>query len=219
MKILDIYEKYQIMPQLQTHMFRVAGVSSMICDNFKNKIDKKVLITASLLHDIGNIIKFDLQLFPEFTKEKGLQYWESVKEEYINKYGKDEHKATYAIAKGLKVSRSVFNLIISVGFAKTKQTYDSKDYLIKILAYSDLRVAPFKVLTLSERLEDLGKRYLKKKDPKYDVEEFNNFVNINTEIEKQIFENCKIKPDYITEEKVKPIIEELKNFEIITGNS
>ena len=35
-----------------------------------------------------------------------------------------------------------------------------------------------------------------------------------TQIEKQIFSKCKIKPEDITDETVKPVIEELKNFVI-----
>ena len=41
MKISEIYEKYKIMPNLQEHMLRVAGVASIICDNFSKKIEKK----------------------------------------------------------------------------------------------------------------------------------------------------------------------------------
>ena len=33
MKIIDIYKKYSIPPQLQLHQLRVASVAKLICDN------------------------------------------------------------------------------------------------------------------------------------------------------------------------------------------
>ena len=63
--ITDIYEKYKIMPLLAMHQIRVAAVAMMICDSLSVPIDKDSVIKACLLHDIGNIIKFDLNHFPE----------------------------------------------------------------------------------------------------------------------------------------------------------
>ena len=82
------------MPNLQEHMLRVAAVASLVCDNFNEPLPKDDIITACLLHDMGNIIKSDLQYFPEFIKPEGLDYWQKVKDEYIEKYSRDEHKAT-----------------------------------------------------------------------------------------------------------------------------
>ena len=49
------------MPSLQLHMYRVTAVASRIVDNWKGQnLDKKEIIIACLLHDIGNIIKFKL---------------------------------------------------------------------------------------------------------------------------------------------------------------
>ena len=85
MNISEIYEKYQIMPQLQNHMYRVAGVASVICNNFSKPVDKNSVVSACLLHDMGNIIKSDLNLFPEYLNEKGLSYWKNLKKEFIKK--------------------------------------------------------------------------------------------------------------------------------------
>jgi len=60
MKISEIYEKYQIMPQLQLHMFRVAGVASLITENLEKKIDTNSVIFTALLHDLGNMAKIKL---------------------------------------------------------------------------------------------------------------------------------------------------------------
>ncbi len=62
-KISEIYEEYKIMPNLREHQLRVAAVAAQICDNFNKPLNKKEIITACLLHDMGNIIKFKLELF------------------------------------------------------------------------------------------------------------------------------------------------------------
>ena len=55
-KISEIYAEYKIMPNLQMHMYRVAAVASLIYDNFNEPLNKEEIITACLLHDMGNII-------------------------------------------------------------------------------------------------------------------------------------------------------------------
>ncbi len=55
MSIGTIYKKYKIMPQLQEHMFRVAAVALLICENFEDSLPKEDIVTACLLHDMGKI--------------------------------------------------------------------------------------------------------------------------------------------------------------------
>ena len=57
MNIQEIYTKYKIMPSLQLHQYRVAGVAMYLCERVKMKIDTDNIIAACLLHDMGNIIK------------------------------------------------------------------------------------------------------------------------------------------------------------------
>ena len=47
----------------------------------------------ALLHDLGNIVKFDLEKYPDFLgKEKPrLEYWKKVQKEVREKYGSDDH--------------------------------------------------------------------------------------------------------------------------------
>jgi hypothetical protein len=109
-KIKDIYEEYKIMPNLQMHQLRVAGVVSQLCDSLNLEVTKETLIITCLLHDMGNIIKSRLDYFPEFIKPEGLGYWQNVKDEFIQKYGEDEHEATVQIIKELGLPERVVNL-------------------------------------------------------------------------------------------------------------
>src|SRR5437899_3061825 len=98
MKVIsDIYNKYKIMPTLQKHMLRVAAVASLICDSIGLPVDRESVIAACLVHDLANIIKFRMNVIPEFFKPEGVEYWQKIKEEYIGKYGEDEHEATIKI--------------------------------------------------------------------------------------------------------------------------
>ena len=67
MNIFNIYAKYKIPPQLQTHQLRVAAVAKTICEHLWPKLsDMRTIISTCLVHDMGNIIKFDLDKFPKF---------------------------------------------------------------------------------------------------------------------------------------------------------
>lgn len=216
MKISDIYEKYKIMPNLQEHMLRVAGVASLICDNFEKSINKNSIISACLLHDMGGMSKVKLDLFPEQLKKEGVKYWEGIQTEFIEKYGHLEHEALYKIIEELGVNEEITSLIKGFGFANIPKIFKSNNIQIKICEYSDMRVSPQGVVKLKKRLREAMTRYLKKQKGIYNKEQFETNIPTMEEIEKQIFKHCKIKPTQITEKKVKPLVNNLKKFEIKT---
>lgn len=214
-KILEIYEKYKIIPQLQLHQLRVAAVASQICSSFEQPPDVQAVITACLLHDMGNIIKFDLGLFPETLKPQGLEYWQEAQQELKNKYGEDEHDATMGIAKELGVSNTVLTYVNAVGFTKAVNIVIDPSLEKKICNYSDYRVTPFKIVTLEESIADRAERY--KNHPKKgnkDLEFVEKSRSALRELEKQIFEKSSIKPEEITDSSVSDIVTELKNFSL-----
>jgi HD superfamily phosphodiesterase len=217
MKISDIYKKYDIIPSLQLHHYRVTAVAHMICDNWirENKPDFKDIITACLLHDIGNIIKFNLDAFPKLLQPKGKKYWQKVKNQFIKKYGKNEHEATHLIAKEIGISTRAMELIHSVGFSKSVENYKTKDYSKKICAYSDQRVAPFGIITLKERMLEGRKRFRLNKGPICGKDPFNLYASKLAKIEQQIFRNTSIKPSDITDKSSQKIIKTLSHFQII----
>ncbi len=212
MKISEIYEKYQIMPQLQLHMFRVAGVASLITENLEKKIDTNSVIFTALLHDLGNMAKIKLNAFPDFVQPQGFDYWQKILTEFKGKYGDNDYAATYKILKELGVSRKIYNLVQSLEFAKAFATAQGNDLELKICLYSDGRVSPSGVVPLTDRLNEVKERFMRNKG--ISEETFDQISQSLFAIEKQIFARCKIKPEDITEEKVKPLFGGLRNFEI-----
>lgn len=213
MKITDIYENYRIMPNLQEHQLRVAGVAKLICDNFAQDLDTNSIITACLLHDMGNIIKASFDTFPQFLEPQGLAYWQQVKDDFIKKYGSDETQATYLIIDELDTQKNIRDLIHAFGFPNAEDRYRDTDYAKKICGFSDMLVAPTGVTTFEQRMADAKKRYVYDRQ-KWTEENFDRLKAFWEKVEQQIFEKCSIKPEDINNETVKPLIEKLKDFEI-----
>lgn len=201
------------MPNLQMHQYRVAAVAMQICESLDIDINKENIITACLLHDMGNIIKFNLNHFPEFNQPEGLEYWQKVKDDYILKYGKNEHEASMKIARELNVNSDILYLIESVDSSFVEILANSNDLERKICMYSDGRVTPHGIVSIKERSEEAKERY---KNHEYIFNEENVlFFNKNlTLMEEKIFSHSKIKKEDINDESVIPYLEKLKNFSI-----
>ena len=211
--ISEIYDEYEVGLGTREHMLRVAAVASMICDNFDESLPKDEIITACLLHDMGNIIKSDLNYFPEFIQPQGLDYWQSVKDKYIEKYGDDEHEATIKIMRELNVSQEIIKLVNQVDFSFLCKNFSGNDFRIKIVNYADMRVDPHGVVSYEERQEEARKRY-KNRPELYIIQNRDELTACGKGIEKQIFAKCKIKPEDINNATVAPLITDLKNFVI-----
>jgi len=232
MNILEIYKKYQIMPNLAEHQLRVAAVGDMICGNWNPHpdplpkgegglhVDRENIVAACLLHDMGNIVKFDLSkthnLYSAlFVKPKDQLFWENIKQEVIKKYGSGSHNVTIKIIKEIGVSPRILELVDCVGFNQGFDNAASGDVGKKICAYSDMRVMPNGVCSLEQRMADLRVRYKNHPEVSRDEKDSREVFEASLrEIERQIFEYCSIKPSDITEEAIEDRKEKLKNFDI-----
>ncbi len=215
MKVSAIYTQYKISPFLQLHQLRVAAVSKMLAENVEGSLDMRALVIAALFHDMGNIIKFDFTKFPETTDPEGLVYWQRVQKDFVRRYGPDEHHATIAIGHELHLPLQAMRYIEQVGFSKLIDIRASRSMELKIVEYADTRVAPYGVTSQAERLEEGRARYADR--PQFagaDQERYAGLVEAAQDIERQIFEKTNIKPEDITEERIQPLIEELRDFKI-----
>jgi hypothetical protein len=198
------------MPNLAEHMLRVAAVASLICDNFDELLPKEDIVTACLLHDMGNIIKAEFEFLPESWEPEGIAYWQKVKKDYIKKYGDNEHHATIRIMKELRIPENIIHLVDQIDFSLFCRHRDGNDIQVKIITYADTRVDPHGVVSQEERLEEARRRYATRNKGK--EEERQRLVVCSKDIEKQIFAKCSLRPEDITDESAAPVIAELKNF-------
>ncbi len=212
-KIGEIYKEYNIMPCLQMHQMRTAAVAFLICDSLLVNIDRNDIITACLIHDMGNIIKFNLEYFPEFTEPEGLKHWQQIKYDFIRKYGNNEHDATLKIAKELGVSDRIYQLIASIDSSLTEIISMEEDMGQKICIYSDNRVTPFKIVSIEERSLEAKERY-KNHPHSFDEEKRNFFMENIRKIEEQIFSSCKLNSIDINDESIQKYLEKLSDFSI-----
>ena len=215
--VRDIYRDYEIMPALAEHQFRVAGVACAIMEALDAaavtmSFYKEEVIAACLLHDMGNILKFNLASLPEFLEPKGLTYWEGIKANYAAKYGPDEHGATLAIAEELGVSARIKEYIEAVGFSNAVKAAQSGSLEKMICCYADQRVAPHGVVSLTGRMEEARIRYAGRAhritDPEFAARQFAALMKT----EKQIFAHTSVTPDAITETSAEKYFSALENF-------
>ncbi len=213
-QIQDIYEMFDIPQNLRMHMMRAAGVCKIICDNWKGpKINKDDAVATALIHDLGNIVKFDLDslnatqfMVPEDAKR--LDHWKELKEEVIQKYGRDDHEATINMAKEAGASDRILEILHKFVLLNNEKIFKENDWETKICNYADQRVAPTGIVTLHQRWFDLKKRYKGKVDISDELAE--RLQIAGEDIERQLFKNVnatKLKgPEAINDQSIEKYI-------------
>ncbi len=215
MIIQDIYDQYQIPDTLQLHMLRVAGVCKMICDHRKwELLDSQTMLIAALLHDMGNIVRFDLENTPpgleKLQKNYNVEHLKKVQKKIISKFGSEEHSVNMGIAREVWASDDAVEIIGKINFAKLRDEYDTYTIPQVIVKYCDLRVWPYGVISVAERLHEAAVRY--KKDKRmWELKESIGFMN---KVEQRIFSHCILSPQDINDESINPLLEDLRWFDI-----
>jgi len=160
MDVKQIYNAYKIPPNLQKHMLRVAALSHIIIKNWRaNKLDKESIILTCLFHDMANIIKFDFKKPSLFKEEENqLDYWKKVRDDFLQKYGTDIHKATLNICQEIGLTKQTLQLIEELEWNNSLNKIQQNDFESMICIYSDMRIGPHGILPLQERLINLQTR-------------------------------------------------------------
>jgi len=182
MTIKEVYTKYNIPHNLQKHHLTVAKLANLICSNWKEEeLDKDQIIKLCLIHDLGNIVKFDFEKYPELLGEdiNKIEFWKIVKREMIDKYGHEDDIVTSKILQELNIDNSLITKILNKSFGNSLYISECDDWTLKILAYADFRISPKGVDTLTNRLSEAMNRI-----PKYS--ERTDLLDAATIIEKQI---------------------------------
>lgn len=191
MKISDIYKKYSVTPGLADHMITVTKILLTLKKYWTGEhINWDQIVTAGLLHDIGNIVKFDFDKFPDLLggEKVNVLFWKKAQQKIRMKYGSDDHLATKAILMELNVAPDLIKIIHDKSFANIVTILKSDKWAAKLLLYSDLRVLPSGIGTIQDRIDDVKTRM-----PKYAQRgDFPNLINAAFELEKQIQSNLSI---------------------------
>ena len=216
MKIIDVYNKYYLPESLRKHILTVGACCRLILDNWDDTpIDKKSIMTVSLLHDTGNMAKIgnidNVNIEDETISDINFI---NTRKKYIDKYGLDDHRITIEIGKELGLSEYELKLFELKESKRNEEIMMSNSYEEKICAYCDERVSPYGVMGVKERLGDAKERYKGSTSIWGNEEKANHLIECALEIEKQIFKHCKIKPEDINTKSIERYIEELKEYEI-----
>jgi 5'-deoxynucleotidase YfbR-like HD superfamily hydrolase len=216
MKISEVYKKYNIPENLQEHMYRVAAVGFIVAELLEKKIelDVDIIVTELLLHDMGNIVKFDFGPHIKFSEEE-TERLKKVRAEFIAKYGNEEHIATSKIAEELGVDIRVQELLEDCGSSKLAMAIDSTDWYAKICTYADLRVAPYGVVSVEERFNDVIKRYEGRDHALANREKTEKKKELGLILEQQIQEQSSSPLSLINDAMIAPIVKGFKNYNLI----
>lgn len=217
MRIIEIYEHFDIPEKLQLHMLTVAAVGKYILDNWEGPdVDTPTVIAALLVHDLGNLVKFDLsENAPIIDPSLHTDDWRQKQAAMHVKYGKHSHTTTEAMLHELGVDKKIITLAGSVDAADLCRI--AQNSLEKqICEYADLRVTPTGITALDERLADLRKRY-KEKYPKWkDDQAFARNNHCASRIENLLQQYTSVDITDIPDETIKAYLVELAQFEIPT---
>lgn len=202
MKLKNIYKKLSITPNLIEHMLRVCGIVLFIEKHWKgNSANWDLVKKAALVHDVGNIVKFNLDKYPQFLgdEQKNIDYWKALQKQTIEKYGTDDHGATRQMLTDIGMDKEIIEGVLNKSFGNSVEIKNGDNWLVKILLYADLRALPFNVGSLEERLTDIRSRM-----PQYTGRpDFEDLLGAARDIEKQIQENLDVPVSKINDNSVK----------------
>lgn len=152
------YDRLDVPPNLRLHMFRVASVVALIRGHWRGpETDFDSTIKAALLHDVGNIVRFDLDSdISKALMGDSIPHWRGVQKSARAKYGREEHAATVAMASELGLDEKVISILKeydAVGLA-------AKDGMLeaKVCDYADSRVGVYGVISIADRFRKIKER-------------------------------------------------------------
>ncbi|KUK79852.1 MAG: Metal-dependent phosphohydrolase, HD subdomain [Microgenomates bacterium 39_7] len=224
--LIEIYQQHGVPPNLAEHMLTVAALGKLISHHWTGPtVDEVVLIDTLLLHDIGNLIKFELNsnssremlqnsLLHLSQLEKTLEYWQEKQQQMIEAYGTSADQANLAIIKKLGFESKIVDLLSNHSFESLEEHLETPNWEKKLVFYCDLRVTPQGLASVEERVHDLRSRY-RHRDHKWNNENtYQRWLASSLELEKQIEELTDFPLNQIQDSDLLPLIQELANYSL-----
>lgn len=213
LSIREIYSRFRIPPNLQMHMMRVAAVGALVCDNWKGPaISKEEIVAALLIHDLANIVKFNLDSPQSTALPQGelgrIEFWKAVKADVIKRYGADDHAATLKMVEEVGAPDKLKTLLDDLGKVEDGAADPAgfDDWPLKICLYSDMRVGLNGVVSIEQRIADLLHRY--RGTPK--EEKFRKLGDIAPPVCKEVIRNTLLDPEAVNDESIESYLREFQ---------
>lgn len=211
----QIFDHFNIPLGLQQHMYTVAGIGKYITDNWLGeKINQQAIVTALLIHDLGNLVKFDLSPGAKvYDPTLATDQWRKNQQMMIEQYSSDAHQATLIMAKEIVTDPLVLKLVASMDATNLAKTFN-QSWEEKICEYADLRVTPFGITSLENRLNDIHQRYKQHSQAWSDEQLLTQNKSFGQKIEQQLQTNTKVDIITIPAEKIATYLVELPDYQI-----
>lgn len=171
------------------------------------------MITACLMHDLGNIVKMDFSLHDEGYGQP-IAYREEKKAIVKARYGTSCHEATIAMCRELGVAERVIAIIDHMGIKSFMEEDGPRE--TQIVRYTDMRVDPRGVVSLDERMLDGYRRY--KDYPSADRAReplWTQVLDNAHQQELRLFTQTNLLPEQITQQTTLPYQAALWSFQIV----
>ena len=206
--IIEIYHSFGIPEKLQMHMLRVAACSKLIVRNWNGEnLDAEMLYRVLLLHDMGNLVKIS-------ENEYNCQSFRKNRAHYYSLFGYDDHAVSLQIGKELGLSEKELKLMEDKVFVNNEYILSCDSFETKIGAYCDQRVAPDGVLPLLDRLNQAKIRYKNKPNSSMNNPKTDYLIECAVKIEKQVMNNCLIKPKDVNDTSISEYIEQFRRYQL-----
>jgi len=224
--ITQLYKKYHVPKNLELHMFWVSALGQKIIDHWVGpKLHQKHTVSALLLHDIGNLVKFELNsswwlknmqkiVLEETNSTNFLNNLKKAQTQMIKKYGKNSELANVAILKEIGVEKGIIELIEDHSWERLTVALNTENWEEKIVEYCDLRVIPNGLTTVENRMNDLRQRYQHRDSSWADQESFQSRLSLVKQLEDQLEERTNIQLKTITHKEIESLVLPLSNYEI-----
>ncbi len=170
--IEKIYSKFQVLPNIQEHMLRVASLVEIYLELMGEevlssyfKLGSEEIIFLALVHDLGKFVGIDLDytntLYPGLLNKRKVSKLKALQKKFIKKFGASSHYATFKMLRELGVSPLLCTLASLVGFINAPFALKYGIYELMLVIYADQRVGPHSIKTLKERTAEGFKRHIK----------------------------------------------------------